>query len=87
MTCHHYCTDPMVCIECIRRFWKWAENHTRGRRNKLWNGLSFYECASKHKKQNASHPVKDERRLTRSPRLTGGVVRWSWPCNVVRVRV
>lgn len=28
MKCHHYC-NTMRCPECARRFWKWAENHTR----------------------------------------------------------
>jgi hypothetical protein len=27
----HGCNNPLACPECIRRFWKWAENHTRGR--------------------------------------------------------
>jgi len=39
-TCHHYC-NTLNCWTCIRRFWKWAENHTQGRehpRSKPGNG-------------------------------------------------
>ena len=28
---HHYCNKPMRCPSCIRRFWTWAQSHTRGR--------------------------------------------------------
>jgi hypothetical protein len=29
MRCDHYCNEPLRCPECNRRFWRWAENHTR----------------------------------------------------------
>jgi hypothetical protein len=38
MRCHHYC-NTLHCLECIHRFWKWAENHTRFQRA----GPSFYD--------------------------------------------
>lgn len=50
--CHHYCNNPLRCPECVRRFWKWAENHTRGRKKRVrFAGgaspvLSFYEAAA-----------------------------------------
>jgi hypothetical protein len=49
MNCHHYCNEPLRCPECIRRFWKWAENHTRGRspKAKIVSGVTFYEVAGK----------------------------------------
>jgi hypothetical protein len=53
MLCHHYCNEPLRCPECIRRFWKWAENHTRGRRQSVHAVFSapahtsFYEAAAK----------------------------------------
>ena len=49
--CHHFCNEPLRCPSCIRRFWKWAENHTRGKaKRKRHEGvpttaLSFYEAA------------------------------------------
>ncbi len=48
MICHHYCNCELTCPECIRRFWKWAENHTRGRKPKgsETRGPSFYEAAA-----------------------------------------
>jgi len=27
--CHHYCNCELRCPECVRRFWKWAENYSR----------------------------------------------------------
>jgi hypothetical protein len=51
MTCDHFHTDPLRCWTCARRFWKWAENHTRGRGSRgkklTPDGASFYECAAK----------------------------------------
>lgn len=48
MRCHHYCNNPLACPECVRRFWKWAEQHTRGRAPKGGaSSTSFYEAASK----------------------------------------
>jgi hypothetical protein len=29
MRCHHYCNCELSCPECVRRFWEWAQNHTR----------------------------------------------------------
>lgn len=50
MMCHHYCNCELRCPECIRRFWKRAENHTRGRVPKGGSAsVSFYEAASKWK--------------------------------------
>jgi hypothetical protein len=43
MICDHYCNNPIACPTCTRRFWKWAENHTRGR----GEGPSFYDCAAR----------------------------------------
>lgn len=45
----HACNEPLRCPECIRRFWQWAENHTRGKRRRgdIDKGESFYEAASK----------------------------------------
>lgn len=46
MKCHHYCNEPTRCPHCIRRFWKWAENHTQARGKKpprVETALSFYE--------------------------------------------
>lgn len=57
MRCHHYCNEPLRCPECVKRFWKWAENHTRGRVPKdiivdapsgdAPRGSSFYEAATR----------------------------------------
>ena len=58
-TCHHYCNEPLRCPECVRRFWKWAESHTRGRLKAdvggkvtpeahgsgFAEGVTFYEAA------------------------------------------
>jgi hypothetical protein len=40
MRCHHYC-NTLYCPECIRRFWKWAENHTRSKGKR--KGPNFYD--------------------------------------------
>lgn len=29
MRMHHYCNCELSCPECVRRFWKWAENYSR----------------------------------------------------------
>lgn len=48
MRCHHYCNEPLRCSECVRRFWKWAENHTRPRKPEAGVvGPNFYEAAAK----------------------------------------
>jgi hypothetical protein len=48
MRCHHYCNEPLRCPECVRRFWMWAQNHTRGReRRQEASHDSFYVCASR----------------------------------------
>jgi hypothetical protein len=53
MVCHHYCNEPLRCPECVRRFWKWAENHTRGRKQSAHTVFSapapvtFYEAAAR----------------------------------------
>jgi hypothetical protein len=44
MRCHHYCNNPMTCAECIRRFYRWAENWTRGRKDAT--GPQFYDHVS-----------------------------------------
>lgn len=48
MVCHHYCNNELRCPECIRRFWKWAEMHTNGRKPKAGEQprISFYEAAA-----------------------------------------
>ena len=55
----HYCNAPLRCPTCIRRFWAWAQQHTRGRVPKGEDGKratrpidpdttpSFYEAAGK----------------------------------------
>jgi len=49
MVCHHYCNEPLRCPECIRRFWKWAQTHTNGRKPKAGEAprVSFYEAAAR----------------------------------------
>ena len=27
----HFCNEPIRCPACVRRFWAWAQSHTRGR--------------------------------------------------------
>lgn len=50
MRCHHYCNEPLRCPECVKRFWKWAEQHTRGRPPGAEDpAVSFYEAAVKWK--------------------------------------
>jgi hypothetical protein len=45
----------MRCPVCARRFWKWAENHTRARAPKTGvKGPSFYEAAAKWRTDEAS---------------------------------
>lgn len=45
-TCPGDCS--LRCPVCQRRFWKWAENHTRARAPKTGvKGPSFYEAAVK----------------------------------------
>jgi hypothetical protein len=47
MTCDHYCNESLRCPSCIRRFWVWAQNHTRGRVPKgKPTASSFYEAAA-----------------------------------------
>jgi hypothetical protein len=49
-TCPGDCS--LACPVCARRFWKWAENHTRGRVPKANpKGPSFYEAAAKYQTQ------------------------------------
>ena len=43
----HACNNPLTCPECIRRFWKWAQSHTRGSPKTVKGRLSFYEAAAK----------------------------------------
>lgn len=56
MRCDHFC-NTLNCATCIRRFWKWAENHTRGMGPRARRGasegaagmpyaMSFYEAAA-----------------------------------------
>lgn len=56
MICNHFCNAPLRCRTCIARFWKWAQNHTRGRAPKVGQRdegasahtrPSFYEAAAK----------------------------------------
>ena len=49
-TCHHYCNNPLACPECVRRFWKWAQNHTQGREHKRFKqpGTGFTKADSIH---------------------------------------
>ncbi len=47
MRCHHYCNCELSCPHCIRRFWQWAEMHTRGQPPKSKGEVSFYEAATK----------------------------------------
>lgn len=42
----HFC-NTLACPVCVRAFWKWAENHTRGRTPRQAGGPSFYEAAAK----------------------------------------
>ena len=44
MKMHHYC-NTIACPECVKRFYKWAENHTRGKPK--GSGPAFYEAAAK----------------------------------------
>jgi hypothetical protein len=49
MTCDHYCNNEIGCQACQRRFWQWAQQHTRGRprqRKGAQPALSFYEAAA-----------------------------------------
>jgi hypothetical protein len=44
----HACNNPLTCPECIRRFWLWAQSHTRGRVPKSSvSAPNFYEAAAK----------------------------------------
>ena len=44
----HACNNPLVCPECVKRFWKWAEGWTRGRPPKVGDDApSFYVSAAK----------------------------------------
>jgi hypothetical protein len=52
MFCHHYCNCPLRCPECVSRFWKWAENHTRGSPKTRSKGPIFYEAAGKSYDEN-----------------------------------
>jgi hypothetical protein len=48
----HFCNCELTCPVCVRRFWQWAENHTRGRprqRRGEQPAQSFYEAAAKFK--------------------------------------
>ena len=45
----HYCASPMTCPACARRFWTWAQQHTRGaprQRKGPQPAMSFYEAAA-----------------------------------------
>jgi hypothetical protein len=46
--CHHFCNNPLMCPECQKRFWKWAQSHTNGPKKKKEKGTSksFYEVAA-----------------------------------------
>jgi hypothetical protein len=49
MVCDHYCNEPLRCPVCIRRFWLWVQQHTRGRprqRKGPQPERSFYEAAA-----------------------------------------
>jgi hypothetical protein len=66
--CHHYC-NTLYCPHCIRRFWKWAENHTRFQRA----GPSFYgPITGASPSGTASAPHADEAGSTPAA-PTGGV--------------
>lgn len=42
----HFC-NTLRCPVCVRRFWKWAENHTGASRTAAFGtALSFYEAAA-----------------------------------------
>lgn len=67
MVCDHYCNEPLRCPSCIRRFWAWLEQWSRGRvpgRNQRQPTIvqrqpprvTFYEAAA----HNAGH---DNRRI------------------------
>lgn len=45
VVCDHYCNEPMRCPTCNRRFYAWAQSHTRGRAPN--RAESFYEAAAK----------------------------------------
>lgn len=48
MICDHYCNAPLRCPTCIRRFWQWAQSHTRGRAPRSDARVPpFYEAAAK----------------------------------------
>lgn len=54
MVCDHFHNEPIRCPTCIRRFWKWAQMHTRGRQHGKCVGdpeggqsISFYVCAAR----------------------------------------
>jgi hypothetical protein len=58
MKMHHYCNCELRCPECIRRFWKWAENHTRARAPKTGvAGPSFYEAATRRVESPKKNPT------------------------------
>ena len=52
----HVCNNSLAWLHCVRRFWKWAENYTRGRRHfpgpktdpeRFGTPLDFYTAAGK----------------------------------------
>lgn len=47
-TCHHYC-NTWNCPECMRRFWRWAEQHTQGRGRRTAGRPNFYEAAARNR--------------------------------------
>lgn len=50
----HFCNCELRCPVCIRRFWVWAEMHTRGRAP--GREPSFYEAAAKSPGRLISNP-------------------------------
>lgn len=42
----HFCNCELRCPVCVRRFWKWAENHTRARGKAGASERGFYEAAA-----------------------------------------
>lgn len=92
MRCDHYC-NTIHCWTCIRRFYQWAQQHTRGKAKRKRNegqvetAMSFYEHASLSYDQ--IHGVVRElvNPVDCDPIIDGGSIRtsplvtMSWTCR------
>lgn len=72
MRCHHYC-NMLYCPECIRRFWQWAQHHTRSKGKR--KGPNFYDHVNTPglPSGTASVPHTDEKGSSPLPGTDGGV--------------